>query len=468
MECRLCNKKFSHQRGLRKHMTSVIHEHMLLTNNLQKDHAYDVKQNLAFTCEYCGIKLPTKTMLSKHSRVAHKVGITWTCPHCDYKTKRNHTLKRHMELHLESRNFICKLCGSSFHALATLKDHHNFMHSDERNFKCTECNKTFKNKSCLARHNRTHSDDRPYQCHCGTSYKRLSHLKRHMSSAHNETLKSRLIKKFNHAEENAEGSKDVPEGQETTHSTEFSDAEDFEFVSVPNSSLSPVIQTAQASVKDTSDILLPPQESIILMGENSNSEQSQLITVGDSQIIQLIPSTFQFPQDSTFQTVSLVSAGELHTLPLSSAAPYGHVGHNNQVVVEPYSLAQTSETMVMVPTSSNDNPHLRDNDPLESTLRTLEHEGLVDTSQSVRTAEKHNVKEDMNLHTLPSPGEITITSNLHTFDYSETPSSQALLPTLPPAHYITHRHASNSQIGQELLQQNLICSEFVLPVESDR
>nr|XP_027233115.1 GDNF-inducible zinc finger protein 1-like [Penaeus vannamei] len=460
LECKLCNKKFSHQRGLRKHMTGVIHEHMLLTNNLQKDHAYDVKQNLAFTCEYCGIKLPSRNMLLKHSRVAHKVGITWTCPHCDYKTKRNYALKRHMELHLESRNFMCEVCGSSFHALGTLKDHYKFMHSDERNFKCTECSKTFKNKSSLARHHHTHSDNRPYQCHCGTSYKRLSHLKRHMLSAHDETLKSRLTKKFRRVEDMEASKGKLTEGQETAPSTEFSEGEDFEFVDVSNSSLSPVIQTVQTTVKDTSDILLPAQESIILMGENSNSEQSQLITVGDSQIIQLIPSTFQFPQESTFQTVSLVSASELHTLPLSSAAPYGHVGHSSQVVVEPFNLSQNSETMVMVPTSP-------DNDPLESTLRTLENEGLVDTTQTVRPVEKHDAK-DISLHSLTNPGELTMTSNLHTFDYTETPSSQSLLPTLPPAHYITHSHASNSQIGQELLQQNLICSEFVLPVDNDR
>ncbi|XP_045623036.2 uncharacterized protein [Procambarus clarkii] len=463
LECRLCNKRFSHKRGLRKHMNSIIHEHMLLTNNLQKDHAYDLKQNFAFICEYCGIKLPTRHMLSKHSRLAHKVGITRSCPHCDYKTKRNHTLKRHMELHLENRSFMCEVCGSSFQALATLKDHHNFVHSDERNYKCSQCNKSFKNKSSLARHSRTHSDDRPYQCHCGTSYKRLSHLKRHMSSAHNEILKSRAVKKFKQTEEIQINSEQSFDGQDPIQSTEFSDGEEFEFVSVSNSSLSPVMQT-ETSVKSSSDILLPAQESIILMGESSNSEPGHLITVGDSQIIQLIPSTFQFPQESSFQAVSLVSTSELHTLPLSAAASYDQVTQNSQVVVEPFSLSKNSHSMVMVPASREDHAHLGNSEAI-GTLRTLETGAFTDSSHIGRV--KREVKQEMTMHTLESQTDLTVTPSLDTFDYSSPPSSQTLLATLPSAHYITHTH-SNAQINQDLLQQNLICSDFVLPVADGR
>lgn len=465
LECRLCNKQFSHRRSLRKHMSSTIHEHMLLTNNLQKDHAYDLKQNFAFVCEYCGIKLPTRHMLSKHSRLAHEVGIIWSCPHCEYKTKRNHALKRHMELHLESRNFMCEVCGSSFHTLATLKDHHSFVHSDERNFKCSQCNKSFKNKSSLARHSRTHSDDRPYQCHCGASYKRLSHLKRHIFSAHNEILKSRAVKKFMRTEETKNNTEQSFDRQDPTRPTEFSDGEEFEFVSVSNSSLSPVIQT-ETSVKSASDVLLPAQESIILMGESSNSEQGHLIAVADSQIIQLIPSTFQFPQENTFQAVSLVSASELHTLPLSAAAPYGPVAQNNQVVVEPFSLNQNSDTMVMVPASQDDHTHIGETDTIRTTFRTLETEALTDSSHIER--DKRGGKQGISLHALESHTDLSVTPSLGTFDYSAPASSQALLPTLPPPHYITHAHNSNAQINQDLLQPNLICSDFILPVDGAR
>ncbi|KAK8403017.1 hypothetical protein O3P69_000923 [Scylla paramamosain] len=461
LECRLCNKQFSHKRGLRKHMNSIVHEHTLLTNNLQKDHAYDIKQNYAYACEYCGLKLPTRHLLSTHSRLTHKVGITWHCPHCDYTTKRNHTLKRHMELHLESRNFMCEICGSSFQALATLKDHHNFVHSEERNYKCNECNKSFKNKSSLARHSRTHSDDRPYKCHCGTTYKRLSHLKRHSSSAHKETMKSRAVKKLKRSEDFDVNIGDPVTGQELSVSKDYSENEEFEFVPVNNCSLSPVIQP-DVSVK--SDILLPAQESIILMGENSNSEQSHLITVGDSQIIQLIPSTFQFPQESTFQTVSLVSAGDLQAIPLSTSTTYSQGGQSGPVVVEPFSLSQSSETMVMVPAGH----HLEDTDAIP-TLHTLENEALAESARIGRETTNHGVKQEIALPTLEGHTELPVSPGLDTYSYSgagASPPTTNLLPALPPPHFITHAHSHNT--SQDMLPSSLICADFVLPVEGNR
>lgn len=465
LECRLCNKQFSHKRGLRKHMNSMGHEHTLLTNSLEKDHAYDMKQNFAFTCEYCGLKLPTRHLLSKHSKLAHKVGITWQCPHCDYTTKRNHTLKRHMELHLESRNYMCEICGSSFQALATLKDHYNFVHSDERNYKCPECDKCFKNKSSLARHSRTHSDDRPYKCHCGTTYKRLSHLKRHSSSAHKEIMKSRAVKKLKRSEDMDTNIDDSRTGQDQSHSKEFSEeCEEFEFVSINNSSLSPVIQT-DASVKGTSDILLPTQESIILMGENSDSDQGHLITVGDSQIIQLIPSTFQFPQESSFQTVSLVSASDLHAIPLSTPSSYSQGGHSGPVVVEPFSLSQSSETMVMVP----DVDPLGDSDTIPTTLRTLENGALAEPGRIRRELTNHGIKQEIALPSLEAHAELPVSPSLDTYDYSgaaASPQTTNLLPALPPPHFITHAHSHNT--SQDMLQSSLIISDFVLPVEGNR
>ncbi|KAG0715871.1 Zinc finger protein 12 [Chionoecetes opilio] len=464
LECRLCNKQFSHKRGLRKHMNSIVHEHSLLTNNLQKDHAYDVKESYAYTCEYCGIKLPSKHLLSTHNRLTHEVGITWHCPHCDYTTKRNHTLKRHIQLHMESRNFMCEICGSSFQALATLKDHYNFVHSDERNYKCSECDKSFKNKSSLARHSRTHSDDRPYKCHCGTTYKRLSHLKRHTSSAHKETMKSRAVKKLRRSEDRDTDLtfvlSDAGNGQELNCSKDFSESEEFEFVPVTSCSLSPVIQ-ADASVKGASDILLPAQESIILMGENSDSEQGHLITVGDSQIIQLIPSTFQFPQDTSFQTVSLVSAGDLQAIPLSASSSYSQ-GPSGPVVVEPFSLSHSSETMVMVPATH----HLAETGTIPTGLHILDNEALAESARIGREPINHGIKQEITLSTLEGHTELPVSPDLDTYSYSgaaSSPQNGNLLPALPPPHFITHAHSHTA--SQDMLQPSLICADFVLPVE---
>ncbi|XP_066981758.1 uncharacterized protein [Macrobrachium rosenbergii] len=464
LECLVCEKQFFNKRSLRKHINTVNHQNFLY---MQNDHAYIMQDG--FNCEACNIKLPSKNMLLTHSRVYHKVGVTWSCPYCEYKTKRHYALKTHMELHAGNRNFMCELCGSSFHALATLKDHHNFVHSDERKYKCKECDKTFKNRSTLSRHNHTHSDARPYECKCGFRYKRYSHLKRHMSSAHKIVLKSRTLKKFKRIDE-IEANKEKPVSQEQAQVTEVSETDEFEFVSVPNSSMSSTvpkilndIQQADPSVsKGSTNVLLATQDSIMLMGENSSSEQGHLITVGDSQIIQLIPSTFQIPQDSSFQTVSLVPATDLHTFSLSSAVPFNTVTSSGEAGVEAFNLTPNSDSAVIVSQAA---------DPLDishpdaiRTLRTLGDEGLVSVSSN--ESEKQDSKQEMTIHALGSHDEISMSSNLHTFDYSE--SNHTLLPSLLPHHPITDSHASNSQINQDLLQPNLICSDFVLPVDGDR
>ena len=274
-------------------------------------------------------------------------------------------------------------------------------------------------------------------------------------------MKSRAVKKLKRSEDFDINIRDPVTGQEITVSKEFSENEEFDFVPVGNCSLSPVIQT-DASGK--SDMPLPPQESIILMGENSNSEQSHLITVGDSQIIQLIPSTFQFPQESTFQTVSLVSAGDLQAIPLSTSTTYSQGGQSGPVVVEPFSLSQSSETMVMVPAGH----HLGDTESIP-TLHTLESDALGESARIGRETTNHGVKQEIALPTLEGHAELPVSPGLDTYSYSgagASPQTTNLLPPLPPLHFITHTHSHNT--GQDILPSSLICTDFVLPVEGNR
>ncbi|XP_076061809.1 uncharacterized protein LOC143037451 [Oratosquilla oratoria] len=457
LECQLCNKQFSHRRGLRKHLNSFLHEHTLLTSNLKQEHAYDSRQNCPFICEFCGVKFKTRRMLYRHCHLSHKNTGYLKCPHCDYKTKTNNSLKRHVELHTESRQFICEMCGSSFHALGTLKDHHNFVHSDERNHVCATCSKSFKNKSSLRRHMRIHSDKRPYECHCGTGYKRLSHLKRHMAASHNEAMKSRAVKKIR-VEGTQANMEAVPQNHkklpETTtlpaYISEYSDAEEFEFVSAaPTSSTShvPVTMTTTAvptSKEDAVTAILPHSENIILMGDSSQPEQSHFITVNDPQIIHLIPSSLQFPHDTNLQTVSLVTTNDLQSLSVSSGTAYSNVSQNNQVFIEPFSLAQHADAMIMAPQTSTTTTHLTDADPLNTSLR-IDSNSLVSTpavthTTNLNTRHKNisEVKQEVDLASLESGTDLGLASHLHSLGYDETNSTQNLLPSLPPAHYITH------------------------------
>jgi hypothetical protein len=55
-----------------------------------------------------------------------------------------------MALHFEAqRNFMCEVCGASFHAKGTLESHIAFKHTDSRLFKYDQCGASFKvNNTC--------------------------------------------------------------------------------------------------------------------------------------------------------------------------------------------------------------------------------------------------------------------------------------------------------------------------------
>ncbi|KAG8177038.1 hypothetical protein JTE90_013192 [Oedothorax gibbosus] len=187
VKCYLCDKNFANQQSFKKHMKSAMH--------LKKStSAEKVELNKTFLCSICGAKFFRLQTLRRHVETIHLPGEVFKCPHCDYSTKFKANFVRHKEGHFNIKRYVCELCGASFRALGTLQEHQTFVHSDCRNFSCDTCGKAFKNKSTLQRHLRIHKDERPYKCHCNLSYKRLSHLKRHLAAAHGITPEKGLKK----------------------------------------------------------------------------------------------------------------------------------------------------------------------------------------------------------------------------------------------------------------------------------
>lgn len=176
-QCCECRISFRTMKGLLKHRQTNRHL-------VKEGHVVSEKKYL---CSLCGKKYFRKQALQRHLK-HHKEEAPHQCKYCSFTTKEANNLKRHVDLHFESkRNFVCEVCGAAFHARNTLDTHIAFKHSDSRRFQCHVCEATFKVKNALKRHSLVHSEMKSHKCWCGVGFKRLTNLRRHMIKLHGST-----------------------------------------------------------------------------------------------------------------------------------------------------------------------------------------------------------------------------------------------------------------------------------------
>ncbi|XP_021371985.1 zinc finger protein 585A-like [Mizuhopecten yessoensis] len=174
VECTACKLFFRTGKALFKHKQTYTHSIKA---------GEEVKER-TFLCSTCGKAYFRKHALQRHMSY-HTGEKPHTCQYCGYSCREPNNLKRHMSLHFESqRNFVCEICGAAFHAKKTLEMHHAYKHNEDRKFTCDQCFLTFKAKNALKRHMKVHSAEKEYKCWCGTAFKRMYNLRRHLKAVH--------------------------------------------------------------------------------------------------------------------------------------------------------------------------------------------------------------------------------------------------------------------------------------------
>jgi len=199
--CHICSNKFSDLAQLNLHSYSHLTDEQTREKQVFKcskckntytsaealDHHMETTPH-SYTCEICDKEFSAERFLRKHIGVAHTRGL-FKCHICQKKFKNESYLKSHSMIHTGEMPFECKECGTKFNRKDKLK-RHTQTHNPSRKFKCPfkdhiNCNKEFHRFDKLKLHIMTHGNIKPFKCDvCNNGFSRKEHLNSHMQKIH--------------------------------------------------------------------------------------------------------------------------------------------------------------------------------------------------------------------------------------------------------------------------------------------
>ena len=109
-KCSICNKEFTKESNLKRHISSV-HE-----------------RTKPYQCTSCGTEFSDPDSLKSHLLSVHEIEKVdkwqWKCSICNKEFGKEYNLKRHIaSVHEKKKPYQCSLCGSEFSELPKLKRH---------------------------------------------------------------------------------------------------------------------------------------------------------------------------------------------------------------------------------------------------------------------------------------------------------------------------------------------------------
>ncbi|XP_065365344.1 zinc finger protein 808-like [Calliphora vicina] len=258
-KCVICNKKFSFQRDLVRHVlqnhpngkafkcqscSTLFSKLKSLSTHFKRCHA-----NLAKTipCEYCNKSFFAQFQLERHRRThtehndlpylhvengeepgnnimdidedifGNRKGKIYPvenkCAICNKKFSFQKELVNHSKhTHPNDKTFKCLYCSTVFSKLKSVTTHFKRSHSKSRKtIFCEYCGMSFFTRFLLERHRRSHTEQRPYSCNqCDKAYKYKRNLCVHMRTHSNADKSYNNSIEEDHEEDDHQNLSEIP------------------------------------------------------------------------------------------------------------------------------------------------------------------------------------------------------------------------------------------------------------------
>lgn len=128
------------------------------TNNTVITTNNQITQPRQYKCPHCTSSFRQSGHLSTHILIKHTPQKMFKCLHpgCNKTFPVKWALRTHMNIHNNTKRFICQFCQESFHQKINMITHILNRHNNgKNNYTCDHCNKTFVTKYQLASHLRS-------------------------------------------------------------------------------------------------------------------------------------------------------------------------------------------------------------------------------------------------------------------------------------------------------------------------
>ena len=153
---------------------------LCVTNGLHRRDTWSITVkgtlNTVHICSQCEKSFSSQCKLRRHMNIH---ASKYQCSVCGRCFDNSSNLAVHRRSHSGEKPFECTVCNKRFTASSHLVSHSR-IHSGEKPYKCHVCDKAFSESGNLNTHMRVHTGEKPYKCSlCDKSFSRSSNLQMH-------------------------------------------------------------------------------------------------------------------------------------------------------------------------------------------------------------------------------------------------------------------------------------------------